>query len=85
VTCWNLLSKYGYFRKFSLKIWQLWHKNSLYELHRSFFFGPRRKNSKKKKKTALLRFGVANSTLGSANSRLGSGELQNSFMPEFFP
>jgi hypothetical protein len=54
---------------FSLKIWQLWHKNSLYELHRSFFFGPRGKNSKKKKKkkTALLRFGVANSTLGSAN------------------
>jgi hypothetical protein len=65
---------------FSLKIWQLWHKNPSYELHRSFFFGQEAKiqKFKKKKKTALLRFGVANYTLG-------SGELQNSFMPEFLP
>jgi hypothetical protein len=35
---------------FPLKIWQLWHKNSLYELHRSFFFGAKRQKFKKKKK-----------------------------------
>ncbi len=50
-----------------------------------FFLAKRQKfknskkfKKKKKKKTASLRFGVANSTLG-------SGELQNSFMPEFLP
>jgi len=41
---------------FSLKIWQLWHKNSLYELHRSFFFlGQEAKIQKKKRKKEQIK------------------------------
>jgi hypothetical protein len=48
--------------KNSLKIWQLWHKNPSYELHRSFFFGQEAKiqkfkkiQKKKKKKNCIIK------------------------------